>query len=298
MTKPAYITILVLAVAFGGVLAWGLMTMSELNLTKDELSSTKVQLASVQNELADTQDELADTTKELADTEKELSSTKIELSDMKDELASTEIELASTSSELMSTRTELTNTQSELDSMNYELESTEQQLTVAQETLAGLGITISASTDCDDAELVDSPEATNPTWAQLRVFLTEDRTDQNNYIRNVYDCSQFSRDVHNNSEAAGIRAGVVHVSWRSGNNSHALNAFLTTDYGLVYVDCTGGPDTVARVKVAKTYRSVSLPFVSITNIRDDYWWDRLFAYYYIRSSTGGQAVTDSIIIYW
>ncbi len=130
-------------------------------------------------------------------------------------------------------------------------------------------------------------------------FLSQDQTEKHTYIENEYDCSQFSRDVHNNAEAAGIRAAEVQVNFRNELVGHALNAFLTTDYGLVYVSCTEPPDTIARVKTGKEYRSLELYGISKTNIRDDYWWDTRISYYYIPSRWGsGEVVTSSIRIYW
>jgi len=131
-------------------------------------------------------------------------------------------------------------------------------------------------------------------------FLSQDQTEKHTYIEDVYDCTEFSRDVHNNAEARGIRAAVVHVEFTYGRTSHALNAFLTTDYGLVYVDCTEAPDRVARVKAGKEYRSVGLYNITGTTVRNDYWWDSLSSYYYIPSSMwgDGEAVTSEIEIFW
>jgi septal ring factor EnvC (AmiA/AmiB activator) len=281
-------------------------TKSELASTKTELASTKTELASTKTELTSTKSELASTKSELASTKTELTSTKTELTSTKSQLTSTKSELASTKSELTSTKTELTSTQNQLKSaqqgssdIQARLSSTQQQLAVAQETLKGLGITLSASKDCYDVVLVDNLKATNPTWSQLMNFLSQDQTENHTYIKDVYDCSQFSRDVHNHAEAAGIRAAEMVVRFKDELSGHALNAFLTTDYGLVYVSCTEPPDTIARVKVGKEYRAVELYRITGTNIRDDYWWDTLGSYYYIRSSTGdGHRVTSSIRIYW
>ena len=129
-------------------------------------------------------------------------------------------------------------------------------------------------------------------------FLSQDHTEKHTYIIDVYDCSQFSRDVHNNAEAAGIRAAVVHVDFKNERIGHALNAFLTSDYGLVYVDCTEAPDRIARVKAGKEYRSVELYRITGTNIRNDYWWDTLSSYYVLDSSIWSYNVTSSIVIYW
>jgi archaellum component FlaC len=298
MTKKAVAVVSLLAVAFVGVLVWAILTANELVETRYLLSSTRAELALRTTELEETKDRLTDTENELTGTKIELTSTKNELASTEIELASTKNELASAESELASTESELTSTKNELASTEIELASTQQQLSVARETLRGLDITLWASKECSDVALTDNPGATNPTWSQLMAFLSQDRTETHTYIRNVYDCSQFSRDVHNNAEAAGIRAAEVQVDFSNEINGHALNAFLTTDYGLVYVDCTGGPDTVARIKAAKVYRAVSTYYIPPTNIRNDYWWDTLNFYYYMSASMGGQAVTSSIRIFW
>lgn len=49
--------------------------------------------------------------------------------------------------------------------------------------------------------------------------------------------------MHNNAEAAGIRAGWVSLTFEGTNDGHALNAFETTDKGLVYIDCTNSGST-------------------------------------------------------
>jgi len=45
--------------------------------------------------------------------------------------------------------------------------------------------------------------------------------------------------VHNNAEAAGIRAALVNINFDESDKGHALNAFDTIDMGLIYIDCTG-----------------------------------------------------------
>jgi hypothetical protein len=214
------------------------------------------------------------------------------------DLAQTKTDLSATQTTLAQTQATLEQAQADLATAQADLSEAQQQLLVAQETLAGLGITLSASAECQDVRLVDNPLATNPSWAQLMTFLLQDQTETHTYIRNVYDCSQFSRDVHNNAERAGIRAAEVAVQFQGEIVGHALNAFLTTDYGLVYVDCTQPPDMIARVKVGKRYRAVETNRISELNIRDDSWWDSLIGYYYMPSRTGSELVTSGIEIYW
>jgi len=117
-------------------------------------------------------------------------------------------------------------------------------------------------------ELINNPDATNPTFAEVVAFIERDRTDAYSYIfgppKNAFVCSDFAETVHNNAEAAGIRASWVGIDIEGETEGHALNAFETTDLGLVYIDCTGkglwdeSPnrsswDRRARVETGKPY---------------------------------------------
>ena len=90
--------------------------------------------------------------------------------------------------------------------------------------------------------LIDNPNAVNPTFAELAAFIQQDTTDANDYLEHPligYVCADFAEEVHNNAEAAGIRAASVSVDFKGTEDGHALNAFDTIDLGLVYIDCTG-----------------------------------------------------------
>ena len=110
--------------------------------------------------------------------------------------------------------------------------------------------------DGEPIELINNPNATNPTYAELIAFIESDTTDEHLYTSSAlvyfgaakvsYICSDFAEDVHNNAEAAGIRAAWVGIDFEGGDEGHALNAFETMDRGLVYIDCTG-EDPIARV---------------------------------------------------
>jgi len=97
--------------------------------------------------------------------------------------------------------------------------------------------------DGEPIELINNPDATNPTYAELLAFIKRDRTDEYSYIfgppKIAYVCSDFAEDVHNNAEAAGIKAAWVGIDIDGKTEGHAINAFQTTDIGLVYIDCTG-----------------------------------------------------------
>jgi peptidoglycan hydrolase CwlO-like protein len=278
---------------------------SELKSTQNVLASTQAELVTTQGDLASTQDNLAARQAELDETSATLTSTSAELNDTQETLASTESELDDTNQQLTLKLAELKTANNEIDDLQDDLAdlqdsftNVQDQLDIARDTLKGLGITTNFSSGCDDVALIDNPEAENPTWNELITFLADDQTEKHEYIIGVYDCSQFSRDVHNNAETAGIRAAEVQVWFKNEDTGHALNAFITTDYGLVYVDCTEAPDKIARVKLDKEFRAVDKYSVAGQNARNDLWWDALWSFYYMESDTGGHAIVSDIMIYW
>jgi hypothetical protein len=98
--------------------------------------------------------------------------------------------------------------------------------------------------DGEPIELINNASATDPTYATLVDFIKEDPTDEGTYIDidiGSLDrtCGDFAETLHNNAEAAGIRAALVTIDFEGQDVGHALNAFETTDKGLIYIDCTG-----------------------------------------------------------
>jgi hypothetical protein len=70
-------------------------------------------------------------------------------------------------------------------------------------------------------------------------FLLADPTDDETYQKYAFNCVDFSDMLHNNAEAAGIKSAFVAIEFYEEDVGHTLNAFRTTDKGLVYVDNTG-----------------------------------------------------------
>lgn len=112
--------------------------------------------------------------------------------------------------------------------------------------------------------LENNPNATNPSWEELKAFLLIDDTDSKTYDFDTFVCADFAELLHNNAEAAGIRSAFVSIqlgpcSYYPTIGGHTLNAFETTDEGLVYIDCTGCPSTcpnadkVVKVQVGKDF---------------------------------------------
>lgn len=109
----------------------------------------------------------------------------------------------------------------------------------------------------------------NPSWEELKVFLWEDKTDQLIYIVPTFVCHDFAKALQANAKEAGWRCAYVGVELSGGPDlrsygipldaGHALNAFETTDRGLVYIDCTSSPgfsgnsDKVVDIKVGEDY---------------------------------------------
>jgi hypothetical protein len=156
-----------------------------------------------------------------------------ELDRLNEELLSTMNELDSVKKELTSKRTELMWVQADLDWANFELAQINDPLAKLQ-LYEDIGINV-----YDDFGTTDNETASDPTWAELLDFLRGDKTDENAYVPDNYVCAHFAWDVHDNAERAGIRAAVVSIELSDIEVGHALNAFKTTDRGLVFIDCTG-----------------------------------------------------------
>jgi len=92
--------------------------------------------------------------------------------------------------------------------------------------------------------LYENPDAKDPSWEQLKWFLSNDDTDEQPYVADLFVCADFAAMLHDRAETDGIKSAYVSVDFTDGPG-HALNAFNTVDRGLVYIDCTGrGLNTV------------------------------------------------------
>jgi len=86
--------------------------------------------------------------------------------------------------------------------------------------------------------LVNNPNAKDPSFDSLKSFILSDRTDESEYQEKVRNCVDFAETLHNNAEQNGIRAAFAAILYERPPH-HAINAFKTTDKGMVYIDCTG-----------------------------------------------------------
>ncbi|MBE0481520.1 MAG: hypothetical protein IBX68_11150 [Dehalococcoidia bacterium] len=123
----------------------------------------------------------------------------------------------------------------------------------------------------------NNPGSTNVDLDTLKAFILNDRTDSICYTHGQYTCGNFAEDLHNNAEAAGIRAAIVAIRFADGSVPHALNAFVTTapgtlqtgygvtmqvPQGIVFIDSTGATcdkprpannDGIAQLEIGQPY---------------------------------------------
>lgn len=189
--------------------------------------------------------------------------TRSELSLLRIDNEALEINLEAAEDRLAQTKEELTSVQQELSSAELTISSLESTLELYKDTWGSVASDVQPP--FQGADIVNYETASNPTWAQLLDFVLKDETDKKAYVSGAYVCGDFARDVHNNAELSGIRAAYVVVELPSAY--HALNAFKTTDRGLVFIDCTGleawepGPsnrDKTVDVRLGKRYTPRSL----------------------------------------
>jgi len=190
--------------------------------------------------------------------------TRSELSLLRREIGILETNLEIAENTIAETEEELASAQQELSSAELAISFLESELELYKDTW---GSVVASGIDRPsfDINLVNCETASNPTWAKLLDFLLKDKTDENAYVPDVYVCRHFARDIHNNAELSGIRAAYVRIELPSGY--HALNAFKTTDRGLVFISCTGletsqyGPsncDKTVDVRLGERYVPKSL----------------------------------------
>jgi hypothetical protein len=241
----------------------------------------------------------------LAITNQTLTSTQNSLAATNQTLTSTQNSLAAANQNLDQTRSQLAATNQTANYYMTAYNDTLQQLNLAQQTLSGLGIVAGSSVSYSQnnspgVTLNKSAAAALPTWSQLQAFLVQDHTEDHPYVPNEYYSYRYAMDVFNGAQAAGIQSAYVTLSFPGEASGYALNAFVTSDFGLVYVDCTQAPDKIARVESGKTYLSVDASSVPPGSVRNDAWWESLQTSYYLPSSSDQNVklITGNISIYW
>ena len=83
-----------------------------------------------------------------------------------------------------------------------------------------------------------NPAAHDPSFAEVLAFLRKDEVHEHRYTPMKFVCTEFAVMLHDHAEQAGLRCALVSLQFTEGEG-HALDAFKTADYGVVYIDCTG-----------------------------------------------------------
>jgi hypothetical protein len=104
----------------------------------------------------------------------------------------------------------------------------------------------------------------DPTYKEMKQFLRDDTTDEEEYVdweeseEGYFMCGDYSIMLKINAFKAGYRCFYVSIDFPEGiGYGHALNAFNTTDRGIVFIDPQG--DWVVDLKVGDQYwRSIQL----------------------------------------
>jgi hypothetical protein len=238
---------------------------SELTALQTQLNQTSNELTLVNNTLEETQTDLTETNDELEKTQTDLDAVNVSNTNLKKQLDYAIIARNAALDEAKELALELAAAQELADEADEALAT----LQLYKETFGEVFEGAMPWYIINDTEppawndpgpfnnapirlynLVNNPDAVNPTYAELLDFLRADVTDLYRYVYNYYMCGNFAETVHNNAEAAGIRAAVVFIQYSEGQG-HAINAFVTTDKGLVYIDCTGserqGPSSLDSI---------------------------------------------------
>ncbi len=148
--------------------------------------------------------------------------------------------------------------------------------------------TITSWTTLRTTVTVQNISLRNPTWRELIEFLKEDETDTYIYRADEFDCSGFALTLRDHAIARGFRCAYVKIEFIDGR-AHALNAFRTSDKGLVFVDVTGSEnrtgydynyDTIAYLKIGEQYGTISLDavrwrYINTGAYRPDEFWKPL-----------------------
>jgi hypothetical protein len=248
---------------------------SQVASLEENNTSYKGQISSLQAEINSNKTQISTLTNDNLTLGKDNSAYKVQVTLLQNQASSLQ-------SQTSSLQTQVTQSSAKLDSATKEL-------ALYKDTFGSV-VASDVNPNADRVSLVNNSAAVNPTWNQLYNFIKSDQTDRKAYVLDSYDCKDFSRDVHNNAEKAGIRAAWVAIKFKGETIGHACNAFKTVDRGLVFIDCTGvepgnnglySCDKSVAVKLGSAYQ----PAVMFS---DPYW----------RVTWYPMGTVDDIRVYW
>jgi hypothetical protein len=119
--------------------------------------------------------------------------------------------------------------QAELATVEIELNASKELVESLEDTLSNLQVNYYRLTTGYGYVLRD------PNDQEMKDFLEQDETSEQEYLENEYICVDFAADVKANAAREGLRCAYVVIEYL-GLTGHAIVAFDTTDRGLVYIE--------------------------------------------------------------
>ena len=200
----------------------------------------------------------------------DLDAMRAEINASKASYDSLQAESESAKTQLGSLTSEYASVKAERDSLRTELDSLQSKYNTASGELKQLEISYQSL-------LKGTQQSTlrNPTWQELKTFVSEDDTDTNTYVADQFDCSGFAIGLRDRAWRRGFRSAYIELGFGQSSAGHALDAFQTQDRGLVYVDNTER-DQIAYVEKGKVYGLIVLDgvkdeFINCSASPDDFW---------------------------
>jgi hypothetical protein len=211
---------------------------NQISTMQGTIDTDTGQIKSLQSENSNYQTQIKTLLLDNTEIKSQVTSLQSDNSGLKNDNAGYKSQISSLQSQSSSLTSEVSSLKNQLTQNDTKLNVANTQLNLYKDTYGSV-VASNIKQPAARVYLENNPLAVNPTWIQLRNFIYLDKTDQNTYILNSYDCKDFCRDVHNNAEKAGIRAGVAFIRLKDEEIGHACNVFKTEDRGLVFIDCTG-----------------------------------------------------------
>jgi hypothetical protein len=234
---------------------------NQISTMQGTIEADTAQIKSLQSDNSTYQTQISTLQLENTAVKSQVSSLQSDNTGLRKDIASYKNQISSLESQTSTLLTQVSSVQNQLTQSNASLTKANTQLNLYKDTYGSV-VASNVPMPAERVYLVNNLAAVDPTWSQLQTFVIIDKTDQTTYVLNSYDCKDFSRDVHNNAEKAGIRSGVAFISFKDEQIGHACNVFKTVDRGLVFIDCTGAAagkdhpsneDTIVKVKLGANY---------------------------------------------
>lgn len=103
--------------------------------------------------------------------------------------------------------------------------------------------------------LTENNSAKDPSLSTLLEFLANDTTETHPTIKYQYMCADYARQLHDDAEAAGIRAGIVSIHLPT--TYHAVDYFVVNGTKVI-VDDSQGSDRYGYAEVGKQYMTANV----------------------------------------